>query len=1376
MAKVLFCSNIIRRYSMMQQALNSLKEEASAIEGECFFLNAETEWTEKKALAVAEADIVIIKWMGTGIETPFLRNCLNLLKKKNTIYHIDATGNRNEELINGLVPGQVELLRQYSMLGGENNFRNLWRYADFVAGPKAEKSVEEARLKLQEAAHEVEEEAGLKLQEAAHELEENKALQDDAVKSGKAFDSSEDSGGEVSGGEDSGSEVSGGKDSGDLLEESSLCNLEWLWEKILHDDGLGTENIHKDVSLLPLDFRKKLLESLAAPAVSLPDPVHWCGIYHPRADKVYTELAAYRRDFCKEGRVTIGLMFYRDEWVWGDLQYQSALIEEIEKRGMNAICIFSNGMPVEEMGMPALEEIFQRFFFVDGISYIDAFIMLTKFSFTAAGSLQSEFLKKWNIPVLNAYTLMTSYEDWKDNLEGMTPIEVSISVSLPEFDGVIHGVPVACKEMQENGDTRYIAIDDGIKRMVKKAEKWGSLRKKANADKKIAIIFHNYPPKNSNIGSAFGMDSIESVRRLLQLLAERGYKVDYVPEDSKSFIKLISSHATNDREMLTEKQLEKAEKIADVDYEDFLSTKEPAVVEQMEKDWGKAPGEIMHYGDKLLVPGVFDGNIFITVQPPRGFGENPEKLYHDPFTAPTHHYLAFYQWLRDKWQADAVAHIGTHGSLEWLPGKNAGLSASCYPDLALGELPDVYPYNMTITGEGMQAKRRGAACVVEHLPAPQTQAGVYDELEELEKMMEEYIHFQRTQPENLPDLKEMLLKKAEEAEILEEVNYDEAEDFSVFLANLHNYLTELKNMVVHNGLHILGQEPQGEDLRESLWLLTCLDNGNIPGMNATLAALFSKDYYELIEKSCEIDEATGLTNGMLVDKIRNLSLGIVEFLMEAEFKPEAAEKVCSEGELRRLLEKLAGEQSEEVAEATEKKIAQTAEYICRTLYPALMLTKQELDNTVRAFSGEYVEAGPSGAPSSGGAGLLPSGRNFYGIDPRSLPTKAAWVLGNRLGDEVISRFIAEEGHYPENIGIVLWAGANMRSHGQCVAEFLYLLGVKPVWQKGSLKVKNLEVIPIEELQRPRIDVTGRISGLFRDALPCVAELLDKAVLMVASLDESHEVNYIKKHVDTDAEAIMAEDGLSREEARREASFRIFGDSPGTYGAGVGGVLEARNWESVDDLADVYVRWGAHAYGGKVRGKFLPDRFRKRMGSIDITIKNEDNHETNMLSSDDFNAYHGGMVATVRSIKGSAPKSYCGDSSDRSRVQLRSLQEEMKRTFRSEAINPKFIKGMMKHGYKGAADLANYVAHSFQWDATSCVMEDWMYEKYAEKYAFDKVVQEWMKDVNPWALKRLTEVLLEAQQRGMWQAKAETLSELRNLYLEMEGDMEDMTDE
>lgn len=1237
MEKVLFLTNVIRRLAMMQETLGTLSGTPGAMAhpGECRWITESTEWNAEWVRTLEDSGLVLVKWMGTGLDTPFLNKLLDALQRRGLPYYIDAAGSDRPELAQGLSDAQVRDIRQYFVHGGRDNYTLLWRYADAFL------------------------------------------------------------------------------------------------------DGQGD-------------------------TVPKARPLVWYGIYHPDEAEPFATLEAYEKKHLRAGRPTLAILFYRDEWVWKDLAYQTALIREIEGRGLNAVCVFTNGMPSEEAGMPSLREVFRRCFFQDGVPAVDVVLNTMKFSLTSSGSLTIDFLKCQGIPVLAAYTVMTPYEEWKDSFEGMNAMEVSISVSLPEFDGTVHGVPVAYRHQLENGDIRYLPIPERVTRMVAKAEKWARLRHKENKDKKIVILFHNYPPKNSNIGSAVALDTMESVRRLLAAMRDRGYKVDFVPRDTKEFISLLTACATNDRSLLTDDQIARAPKVSAKEYGALYETLEPSVQVQMEKDWGPAPGTVMACDGGLLVPGIEDGNIFITVQPPRGFGEDPEKIYHDPFVAPTHHYLAFYRWLRDGWKADAVAHIGTHGSLEWLPGKNAGLGPTCYPDIALDDLPDVYPYLISITGEGIQAKRRGSACLIEHLPAPQMQAGLYDELAELEKVMDEYVHFARTQPENLAALENMVREKVAQANLANEVPYEEGQPFGEYVAALHHYLTDLKDMQVHTGLHILGQAPEGEELRETLLLLTRLANGTVPSLLELLAGTYGLAYHTLTEQSTVWYEPLQLSYGMLLDRIQDQAREIIATLAGGGFTDQAVEEVLMDDSIRRE------------PQSFRDGLRQVCAYLCHTVAPNLAKTTQEMANLLDAWDGRYIEPGPSGSPSSGGADLLPTGRNFYGIDHRALPTPAAWKLGMALGDQAVERFIAEEGRYPESVGIVLWSGANMRSHGQCIAEFLYLMGIRPVWQSGSMRVCGLEAIPLSELKRPRIDVTGRISGLFRDTMPAPVAWLDKAVLLAAGLDEDDEQNYVRKHVRADSAGLERE-GMAQPEAWRQAAFRIFGDAQGTYGAGVAALLEAKNWESIDDLADVYVRWGGHAYGGKTKGAFLPQLFRKRMASLDLTIKNEDNHETNLLSSDDYNAYHGGMIAAVRSIRGKAPRSYCGDSTDRSRVALHSVQEQTKRIFRSEAINPKFLEGMKKHGYKGAADLANYVAHSFQWDATSAVMEDWMYEAYAQKYALDRDMQAWMKDVNPWALQRIAATLLEAQQRQLWHADAETLDALRKLYLDMEGDLEERAD-
>lgn len=1232
--KVVYITNVDRRFFMMRKACDELKKEELIPDNyETLKVESTALWGKVWEKQLGDADLIMIRFMGTTIRTLFWDKCLAFLTARGIPYYMDAAGSAEEESKSGIDEIDIEKIKQYSFFGGIRNYRNLWLFLRFLTR----------------------------------------------------------SGGEMP------------------AEPAAYC---------------------------------------------------WAGIYHPELPELFTtDLKNYKEKFCKADRPTIGMVFYRDEWIWGDLQYQTAFIRECEMQGVNALAVFTNGLPNPDMGMPTLSQVFHDYFMENGKPAVDIIVNILKFSFTASGSITKEELKEIGIPILEGYSLIMPEEEWIESKEGMNPVEISISISMPEFDGIIHGVPIAAKHIKENGEVEYLPIPERLGVMVSKAKKWAVLRRKENKDKKIAIIFHNYPPTNASIGSAFGLDSIESIRRLLWRMKNEGYQIDFVPEDTETFIKILTAHATNDMSMLTEKQLKESSKNSYEAYRRFFATFPNSVRMQMEKDWGKAPGKIMLDDDKsLLVPGTVDGNIFITVQAPRGYGMDPGKIYHDPYVAPTHQYLSFYQWIRDEWKADAVIHVGTHGNLEWLPGKGAGLDRESYPDLSLGDLPNIYPYHMTITGEGIQAKRRGAACLVDHLPAPLAEAGTYDELEELEKAMDEYSHFLRIQPQNADSLKPMIRELAIKAELEIEVSYDEDKPFSEYVGALHRYIEELKNGEVHVGLHILGEAPKEDILIDEILQLLKVANGEIPSIYDVWSEKYGVSIAEIIENAAKLYPPFQITYSELMSKIRDEMKTVIKILANYNFSDEGIAKALSEGYIAK--EK----------EAWRKKVEKVLSYICHDLIQRLQLTAEEMDHIMDGLSSRYILPGASGSPHTGGVNLLPSGRNFFGLDPRSLPTKAAWELGKILGDQVIEQYIADEGKYPENIGMVFWSGANMRSHGQCIAEFLYLMGVKPIWEKGSLHVKRLEAIPLSELMRPRIDVTARISGLFRDTMPTVIELLDRAVLLAAELDEPEKDNYIRKHISEESR-LMEETGISHEEAWRNAAYRVFGDALGTYGAGVSALLESKNWQTIDDLANVFVRWGGHAYGGNIKGQYTPELLKKRLSVMDITVKNEDNHETNMLSSDDYNAYHGGMIAAVRSIRGEAPRSYTGDSTDRLRPKVRTIQAETKRVFRTESINPKYIEGMMNHGYKGASDLSKMVSVSFQWDATSKVMEDWMYEKYAEKYAFDKKVQDWMKRVNPWALQRITETLIEAEMRGLWNAKEETLQQLKQLYLSIEGELE-----
>lgn len=1098
-------------------------------------------------------------------------------------------------------------------------------------------------------------------------------------------------------------------------------------------------------------------------AYKLPEQLPWCGIYHPEFKHEFVELDAYLAKHYDSSKPTVGFIFSREDWLWQRLAYQNEIIKAIEAQNCNVIAVFSTTMPNEKTGAVSLATAFERFFYKNGRPCIDVLINPFVFSLTVTGFLKLRDLQQLGVPVLQVVNIYMPYKWWQQSMVGLTPNEVSYAVCMPEFDGALHSVPVSTNEEREDGTHYRMPLADRIDMLARKARKLASLRYKKPCDKKVAIVFHNYPPTNSNIGSAASLDSIESVRLLLEEMQKQGYRLDNIPTDSQAFVKDITAHATNDRRFISEALLEKADgKLEKLDYTSFYEQLPAKTQEQLLRDWGEAPGEVFRYGDVLIVPGMLNGNIFITVQPPRGFGDDPGKIYHSPDCAPTHHYLGFYHWLRDIWGADAMMHIGTHGSLEWLPGKGVAMGDECYPDICTGDLPNVYPYWVVDTGEGIQAKRRSAACLISYLSAPLSISGVYDELAELEKALEEYVHFKADKDADLSEPMAQIREKAAAADLTDEVREEDAADFDDYVGHLHTYLTDLKNMQMTTGLHIMGNPPQGEKLTEYLYALVRLENPDMPSLPKTLAQAYGYDYYELIDNSSKLLPDGILSYGMLLDKINGQCLEIIRLLQNDGF-------VVHEDKLRAL------ECVKCWDETVQQDIIKIAGFICDKLYPSLAHTTWERSNCIRALQSEYIEPSAGGAPTSGGAEILPTGRNFYGVDPQLLPTPVAWKIGSQMAEDVINKFVAEEGRYPESVGILLWATYNMRSNGQCMAEFMRLMGVRPVWQKGTLKVTGIEIIPLDELKRPRVDVTGRISSLFRDTLPGAVCWLDKAVQQVAALDESFEDNFVRKHVVEESQRLESE-GVDKEQAWRQASYRIFGDPPGAHGAGVSALLASRNWDDLGDIADVYVRWGAHVYGEGEKGQYRPHLFTNRMAKLEVTVSNIDNRESNLLNSDDYNAYRGGMIAAVRNFSGKMPKNYCSDSSDRQHVVIRTLAEEVKRLFRGEAINPKYIRGMKEFGYKGAGDLATYVDNCFQWDATSAVMEDWMYEKFAEKYALDKDMQKWFAEVNPWALRRLTEVLLEAEQRRLWNAKPQTKQSLQELLLNIEGEIEERGDE
>ena len=1089
------------------------------------------------------------------------------------------------------------------------------------------------------------------------------------------------------------------------------------------------------------------------------------GLYHP--DHGYIRDKAAWTAGLNPARPTVGIWFYQNFWSTNNRAHIDAVIRELEMKGANVICAFHTRFKDRLLGNKGADDAAREFFMDKGRVLIDVLLNPVMFSLKTASPDYKDLLSTLNVPVIQMLSTSRSVAEWEESDQGLTQVDITISVAQPEMDGVIIGMTSAAKQtvgidpLTGAAVNKYVPIPERISRLVRLALSWAALGRLSNREKKIAVVFHHYPPRNDRIGCAAGLDSFAGVAALVRRMADVGYLVDHGYEDGDDLAANLLSCMTCDRRwLLPEQMAERAKASAGPeDYQPWHDALPEPARKKMTGDWGAMPGDLFVYQDRISFPGLVNGNLFLTIQPPRGYFEQIEKLTHDMHLSPPHHYLAHYRWIQEVFGAHAIIHVGKHGSLEWLPGKAVGLGPHCYPDLAIGDLPNFYPYIINDPGEGTQAKRRASACIIDHLPPAQTSAGLYDEMAVLDNLLDEYRDARTQDPGKLPLLREMMVKAAQRADILKELELAPDEALAAgeaFTGTLHHYLEEIRDTAVADGLHVLGQPPEGPGLVSTLAQMTRLANGPVPSLRkGVMRALgLDKDADPLSKGACRARE---ICERMIEDLLSALPSGSV---------PETPEE-GPETVLKAIMQRHLGSCPEDVKE--------TLLYVASDLLPRIARTTDEIDLLLGGLEGRFVPEGPSGAPTRGQADILPTGRNFFSVDPQKIPTKAAWEVGRKLADALIAKYRGTHGGcYPENVGIILWASPTMRSKGDDVSQILYLLGVEPLWQKGSGNVTGVRIIPSEILGRPRIDVTPRISGIFRDAFPLLTDLIDSAVQMVALLDEPLETNFIRRHVAADR-AELEKSGMDEEAAFRQATFRIFGAPPGSYGTGVAQMIESGTWQTTDDLGNLYVQWSSYAYGKNTFGTEAPGQFRRSLGRMSVTVKNEDTREKDMMSCTDFYAYHGGLITAVHAVQGRRPFSVAGDSNDPDDVKVRTTQEEARHIFRARLLNPVWLEGLKRHGYKGAGDISKAMDIILGWDATAGVVDDFMYRRFARKVALDKEMQDWMTSVNPYALHNILNKLLEAAARGMWDADGETLEELRQAFLEIEGEIEEVTE-
>ena len=964
-------------------------------------------------------------------------------------------------------------------------------------------------------------------------------------------------------------------------------------------------------------------------------------------------------------------------------------------------------------------------------------------------------LASLDVPVLQGLCLTSSRAQWEASNAALAPVDAAMQVAIPEFDGRLITVPFSFKEEGPDGIPRYAADPERAARLAGIAVRHARLARTPNAAKRVAIMLSSYPTRHSRVGNAVGLDTPASAVALLRAMREAGYDLgDGFPEDGDTLIHTLIAAGGHDTEWLTEDQLRAAPaRVPLAAYRRYFENLPNELGSSIRSHWGAPPGELYtdeQSGDIVLACLRF-GHVVLMIQPPRGFGENPVAIYHDPDLPPSHHYLAAYRWLATDFGADAIVHLGKHGTLEWLPGKGLGLSAQCAPDAVLGDLPLVYPFIVNDPGEGTQAKRRAHAVIVDHLVPPMARADTYGEMAKLEQLLDEYATVAALDPDKLPTLRAQIWSLIEAAHLHHDLGVDAqpgSAEFDEFVLHIDGYLCEVKDAAIRDGLHILGAAPAGEALVNLVLVILRAPQlwsarwGALPGLRAALGlpegedpARAQADHHERIARA--LIEALAATN------------------WDATRVPEVVTSTLASSALPASPER----SSTPATDAIERVL----QFACTELVPRLRATSGEIAAVLHALDGGYVPAGPSGSPTRGLVNVLPTGRNFYSVDPKAIPSRTSFRTGLALAESLLARHLADEGEYPHCVGLTVWGTSAMRTQGDDIAEVLALIGCRPRWDDASRRVTGFEIVPLAELGRPRVDVTLRISGFFRDAFPHVIALLDDAIGAVAGLDEPPESNYLRAHALADQ---------ARHGDWRRATTRIFGSKPGAYGAGLLPLIDARNWHDDADLAEVYAVWGGYAYGRGLDGVNARPDMEGAFRRIAVAAKNIDTREHDIADSDDYFQYHGGMVAMVRSLTGRNPAAYIGDSAVPDAPKTRTLAEETRRVFRSRVVNPRWISAMRRHGYKGAFELAATVDYLFGYDATAGVVPDWMYEQLAASYVFDEQTRSFMQQSNPWALRGITERLLEAASRGLWEAPdAKTLDQLRQVFLDMEGDLE-----
>jgi len=1060
-----------------------------------------------------------------------------------------------------------------------------------------------------------------------------------------------------------------------------------------------------------------------------PRPLLKAGLYWP--SETVTTLADISRHW-RTGQPVSAIVFYRALMQAGTLKPIDALIAALDARGINALPIFVNSLK-DGVAADLIGALFAE-------TRSDLVLNATGFAVSQPGGDFATPFDGADCPVLQVVLSSGSATDWHENTRGLSPRDLAMQAALPELDGRILTRAVSFKAASRfDVATQCNIVEpepvaDRVAFVADLAQRWIRLRRKPVGERTIAIVLANYPNRDGRIGNGVGLDTPAGTVNLLRALRTEGYAVADIPADGDALIARLLGGPTNapeSKERAASIMLDRA------DYEAFFATLPQAVRHAVTARWGTAGNDPFFVDGRFHLPLQGFGSVVVGIQPARGYNIDPVASYHDPDLVPPHGYFAFYAWLRGAAEVDAVVNMGKHGNLEWLPGKSLALSSACYPEAVLGPMPLLYPFIVNDPGEGTQAKRRSAAVIIDHLTPPLTRAESYGPLRELEALVDEYYEASQVDPRRCAVLRDKIVDLAQASGLDKDCGIVREDGTDAALTKLDNHLCELKELQIRDGLHIFGESPKDRQLADLLVALTRLPRkSGVAGDASLLRAL-----------AADLGFAFDPLDTPMAERWSDARPALVAAASDTPWR--------TNGDTIERLELLA---SRLVSGALHPEVNWTRtravlDFITTELSPSVgACGGAELAAVLTGLDGRFVKPGPSGAPTRGRLDVLPTGRNFYSVDTRAVPTPTAWTLGWKSAALLLDRHRQEHGAWPKSLVLSAWGTANMRTGGDDIAQALALMGVQPRWDAGaSGRVSGFEILPLSVLDRPRVDVTLRVSGFFRDAFPAQIELFDSAARAVAALDEPDSQNPLAARNRAERTTLIA-NGASEEEATQRAGYRVFGSKPGAYGAGLQALIDEKGWSDGSDLARAYLAWGGYAYGAGVAGAAEGRMFETRLSQVDAVLHNQDNREHDLLDSDDYYQFEGGLAATVKHLTGKKAIVWHNDHSRPETPKIRSLDEEIARVVRARVVNPKWIAGVMRHGYKGAFEMAATVDYLFAFAATADCVADHHFDAVFEAYLLDDAVRDFIAAHNPAALKEIADRLQEAQARGLWKSR------------------------